>query len=70
MGKDVMIKFNKLRAVDENHSRFFLLSGVHGHFEGDLPWADCDTPLKPAMAKLVGKFLCFIMFSSFYPVFY
>ena len=30
-------------------------SGVHGHLEGELPWASCDEPLRPAMAKIVGK---------------
>jgi kynureninase len=33
---------------------FIKKSGVYGHFEGELPWADCEMPLKPAMAKLVG----------------
>ena len=31
------------------------LSGVYGHFEGELPWAECDEPLRPLMAKIVGK---------------
>jgi hypothetical protein len=30
-------------------------SGVHGHLEGELPWGSCDEPLRPAMAKIVGK---------------
>lgn len=29
-------------------------SGVHGHLEGELPWACCEDPLRPSMAKLVG----------------
>ncbi len=28
---------------------------MHGHLEGELPWASCDEPLRPAMAKIVGK---------------
>ncbi|CAF0890984.1 unnamed protein product [Brachionus calyciflorus] len=28
--------------------------GVYGHFEGELPWAECNEPLRPAMARLVG----------------
>lgn len=28
--------------------------GVFGHLEGELPWATCEDPLRPAMAKIVG----------------
>ena len=28
--------------------------GVHGHFEGDLPWAKCDDYVVEASARLVG----------------
>lgn len=28
--------------------------GVHGHVLGELPWATCEDPLRPAMAKLIG----------------
>lgn len=28
--------------------------GVHGHLEGDLPWATCEDVIRPSMAKVVG----------------
>ncbi len=30
-------------------------SGVHGHMNGELPWATCEEPLRPSMARLVGS---------------
>ena len=37
--------------------RFIILicRGVYGHCEGELPWAACDEPLRPAMSKIVGN---------------
>jgi hypothetical protein len=43
----------------------FMHSGVHGHLEGELPWASCDEPLRPAMAKIVGKKYIFLIIPNF-----
>ena len=45
---------------------FHFLRGAHGHFEGELPWANCDEPLRPAMAKIVGKYLFLSNFGFIY----
>ena len=36
--------------------KVLFFSGVNGHFEGELPWATCNEPLRPAMSRLVGKY--------------
>lgn len=34
----------------------FEFSGVHGHFEGSNPFAECDNRCVPTLCTLVGKF--------------